>query len=102
HTRRKFLNYPTSLQPDFITPHTFSAVLQQFIPNIKTQVNFSYSFATGRPYYYFQPDLEKHAYQLKKQGKSSDYNNLDFSIDYLPDFGKTNKKMTVMFVATIK
>lgn len=102
HSKRKFLNYPTSLQPDFITPHTFSAVLQQFIPNIKTQVNFSYSFATGRPYYYFEPDLQAHTYQLKKQGKTSEYNNLDFSIDYLPDFGKTNKKMNIMFVATIK
>lgn len=102
HTKRKFLNYPTPLQPDFITPHTFSAVIQQFIPNIKTQVNFSYSFATGRPYYYFEPDLQNHRYALKDQGKSSDYNNLDFSIDYLPDFGKTNKKMTIMFVATIK
>jgi hypothetical protein len=102
HTKRQFLNYPTPLQPDFITPHTFSAVLQQFIPGIKSQVNFSYSFATGRPYYYFAPDLQSHTYQLKTQGKSSDYNNLDFSIDYLPDFGKTNKKMTVMFVATIK
>jgi hypothetical protein len=65
-------------------------------------VNFSYSFATGRPYYYFKPDLENHSYQLDKQGKSSPYNNLDFSIDYLPDFGKTHKKMTVMFVATVK
>lgn len=102
HTKRKFLNYPTALQPDFVTPHTFSAVLQQFVPSIKTQVNFSYSFATGRPYYYFQPDLANHTYHLEKQGKSSDYNNLDFSIDYLPDFGKTGKKMTVMFVATIK
>lgn len=102
HTKRKFLNYPTTLQPDFITPHTFSAVLQQFIPNLKTQVNFSYSFATGRPYYYFQPDLQNQRYQLKNQGESADYNNLDFSIDYLPDFGKTHKKMTVMFVATIK
>ena len=102
HTKRKFLNYPTPLQPDFITPHTFSAVLQQFIPNLKSQVNFSYSFATGRPYYYFSPDLATHTYQLKNQGKSSDYNNLDFSIDYLPDFGKTNKKMTVLFVATVK
>jgi len=102
HTKRQFLDYPTQLQPDFITPHTFSAVLQQFIPNIKTQVNFSYSFATGRPYYYFKPDIQNHSYQLEKQGESSPYNNLDFSIDYLPDFGKTHKKMTVMFVATVK
>lgn len=102
YTRRNFLNYATALQPDFITPHTFSAVVQQFIPNIKTQVNFSYSFATGRPYYYFQPDLNSRTYSLTHQEKTSDYNNLDFSIDYLPDFAKKNKKMTVMFVATVK
>ena len=102
YSKRKFLNYPFRLQPDFITPHTFSAVVQQYVPPIKSQINFSYSFATGRPYYYFAPDLSSHRYAIKDQGKTAAYNNLDFSIDYLPDLGKTTKKMQMILVATVK
>jgi hypothetical protein len=53
-SKRKYLNYPNALQPNFTTPHTASIAIKRFFPGINFNANLSYSIATGRPYYNIQ------------------------------------------------
>ncbi len=85
-TKRQFSIYPTQLQPNFAANHTASLVVKKFIPKINTGFNFTYSYATGRPYYNFQPNGNK--YDIADQGKTKDYNTLGFSLNYLTKVGK--------------
>ncbi|WP_235918427.1 TonB-dependent receptor [Sediminibacterium soli] len=85
-TRRNFLNYPQSLQPTFAANHTASLVVKKFYPKINTGFNFTYSFATGRPYYNMRLNAGK--YEIADQGKTINYNNLGFSFNYLTSLGK--------------
>jgi hypothetical protein len=86
-TKRQFNNYPSQLQPTFAATHTASLVVKKFITKINTGFNFTYSYATGRPYYDFIANGNK--YDIKDQGKTKDYNNLGFSLNYLTKFGKS-------------
>ncbi|MDG5492977.1 TonB-dependent receptor [Psychroserpens sp. SPM9] len=49
-TERDYRNYPTKAQPSFANTHNFSAVAKYWIEDWKSQVGFSYTFASGRPY----------------------------------------------------
>jgi hypothetical protein len=85
-TKRDYLNYPQQLQPGFAANHTASLVLKRFITKINTGFNFTYSYATGRPYYFLNWNGSK--YEIADQGKTISYNNLGFSMNYLKSFGK--------------
>jgi hypothetical protein len=85
-SKRQFNNYPTQLQPTFAANHTASLVVKNFISKINTGFNFTYSYATGRPYYNFAANGNK--YDIRDQGKTKDYNNLGFSLNYLTKIGK--------------
>ncbi len=99
-TKRDYLNYSETLRPDYATPHTFSVVGKKFFQRLKTQVNLTYSFATGRPYYHFIPD-GNHGYDLTDKGTTIDYNSIGLSLDYLPNLGKANAKNNIVIVATV-
>lgn len=49
-TERDYQNYPAQAQPSFANTHNFSAVAKYFIDDWKSQVGFSYTFASGRPF----------------------------------------------------
>ena len=85
-TKRDFLNYPKELQPTFAANHTASFVMKRFISKINTGFNFTYSYATGRPYYNLQQSGAQ--YVIADQGKTIDYHNLGFSFNYLTSLGK--------------
>ena len=85
-TKRQFNNYPTQLQPTFAADHTASLVVKKFIPKINTGFNFTYSYATGRPYYNFVQNGSK--YDIADQGKTKDFSNLGFSLNLLTKMGK--------------
>lgn len=85
-TKRDFLNYPKELQPTFAANHTASFVMKRFISKINTGFNFTYSYATGRPYYNLQQSGAQ--YIIADQGKTMDYHNLGFSFNYLTSLGK--------------
>ncbi|MBV9987443.1 MAG: TonB-dependent receptor [Chitinophagaceae bacterium] len=85
-TKRDYLNYPGQLQPNFAANHTASLVMKRFVNSINTGFNFTYSFATGRPYYNFVKNGVK--YEIADQGKTISYNNLGFSLNYLMSMGK--------------
>jgi hypothetical protein len=49
-TERDYQNFPEQATPNFANTHNFSAVAKYWIDDWKSQVGFSYTFASGRPY----------------------------------------------------
>lgn len=99
-TKRQSLNYPTRLQPDFAATHTASWVLKKLCASLKTQFNVSYSFASGRPYYNIKVNDISGKYQILDQGRTIDYHNLGFSVNYLPNLtSKGAAKYTVLVLS---
>jgi vitamin B12 transporter len=99
-TKRQFLNYPEQLMPTFAAKHTASIVTKRFFTDIKTGINLTYSYATGRPYYNFLID-NSGKYFLSDKGMTKDYNSLGFSAEYVPSIGKKNAKTFVVLFASI-
>ncbi|RFM29814.1 TonB-dependent receptor [Deminuibacter soli] len=97
-TKRNYLNYTTELQPNYAATHTASVVLKRFFTSIKCGFNFTYTYATGRPYYNFM--LNNGKYNLADQGKTKDYNTLNFSMEYVPSIGKANAKSNIVLFAS--
>ncbi|MES2328478.1 MAG: TonB-dependent receptor [Bacteroidota bacterium] len=85
-TKRDYLNYPTQMQPNFAADHTASLVMKRFVTQWNTGFNFTYTYATGRPYYLLVKNGTK--YNIADQGKTIDYNTLGFSLNYLQNMGK--------------
>jgi vitamin B12 transporter len=81
-TKRKFLNYPYSMEPTFATPHTASIAIKRFFPNINLNANMSYSLATGRPYYDIRTD-EAGKNAVYDKGTTNWYNTMNLSFAYL-------------------
>jgi len=100
NTKRDFLNYPEKLTPDFAATHTASLVMKRFVTDWKTGFNFTYTFATGRPYYNFMIN-NSGKYFIADQGHTVDYNALNFSCEYIPSLGKTNAKTFVVLFASM-
>ena len=98
-TKRDFNNYPTQLQPNFAANHTASLVVKRFVVKWKTGFNFTYSYATGRPYYNFQNNGS--GFKIKDEGKTIPFNSLSFSLNYLPHLGNQKAKSFIVWVASI-
>ncbi|MBC8033540.1 MAG: TonB-dependent receptor, partial [Chitinophagaceae bacterium] len=99
-TKRNYLNYPVTLTPNFAARHTASLVVKKFVTKLKTQFNGSYSFATGRPYYRFGYDNDN-KYVVTDQGRTINYNNLSFSVNYLPRIGRQDSKTFIVWVFSV-
>jgi vitamin B12 transporter len=101
-TKRNYLNFTESLTPNFAATHTASIVMKRFFTKIKSGVNLTYSFATGRPYYNFMLDsLSKTGYALTDQGRTKDYNTLNFSAEWVPSEGNPKAKTFVVLFASV-
>src|SRR6185312_1730899 len=100
-TKRDFLDYPFAIEPSFATKHTASLVVKKFVMKLKTQFNASYSYATGRPYYNINYDYISNKYKIYDQGHTKDYNDLSFSVNYLPSVGKLKAKSFTVFVLSL-
>ncbi|HXB90774.1 MAG TPA: TonB-dependent receptor [Puia sp.] len=98
-TKRNYLNYTEQLMPTFAATHTASIVMKRFFTKIKSGVNLTYSYATGRPYYNFMLNGAK--YDLADQGKTKDYNSFNFSAEYVPSVGNTKAKTFVVLFASV-
>ena len=90
-TKRQYMNYPGSLRPSFSAPHTAVLAIKKFFPGINTNVNMSYSFASGRPYYDIreQPDGR---YGVFDRGTTKPYSVLNLHVAYLTSFFKNWKQ----------
>jgi vitamin B12 transporter len=100
-TRRDFMNYPKQMQPTFATPHTLNVVTKRFVTAWKTGFNFTYTYATGRPYYNLMYSNAEAKFNVADEGKTKDYHNVGFSLNYVPTLGKKNVKSFVVLVASV-
>ena len=100
-TKRDYLNFPYSIQPNFAAKHTASVVIKKFVTKWKAGINASYNFASGRPYYYIGYDNNSHSYKFDDMGKTPDYNNVSISFNYIPGIGKQNAKAFTVYVLAI-
>ena len=75
-TRRFYKNFQTSATPDFISDHNLSLVAKYWIEKWQTQINMTYAYASGRPYY--NPNNPEFL-----GDRTSDYHNLAFTVNYL-------------------
>jgi vitamin B12 transporter len=100
-TKRNYLNFPGSITPSFAATHTLSLVAKKFVLPWKTGFNMSYTIASGRPFYNLRYDNTQSKYYIKEEGKTINYNSLSFSLNYLPNLGKTNKKTFIVWVASL-
>ena len=100
-TKRNYLNFPGEITPSFAAEHTTSLVAKKFVTKWKTGFNATYSFATGRPYYNLGYDYGQSKYIIKQSGRTIAYNSVGFSLNYLPNLGKTNKKSFIVWVLSL-
>jgi len=80
-TRRLYRNFPVEATPDFVADHNASFVGKYWIEKWQTNVNATYSFATGRPYYNPQ-NTEFLA------DRTPAFHNLAMTVNYLTSIGK--------------
>ncbi len=100
-TKRNYLNFPGLIVPNFAAKHTASLVMKKFFLPIKTGFNASYTFATGRPYYNIVYDNNLQQTKFADAGKTIPYNNLSFSLNYLPALGDAKAKIFSVVVVSI-
>ncbi len=77
-TERDYRNYPTAAQPNFANKHNVSVVGKYWVEDWKSQVGFSYGFASGRTY--TDPNMEGFL-----NAKTKSYNSLSVNWAYLID-----------------
>lgn len=89
-TKRDYLDYPQSIRPSFTSPHTFTIAVKRFFQGISTNVNVSYSYAAGRPYYDIRPasDAGSHIYD---SGTTRPYNVLNLHVSKMMTFFRKSK-----------
>ena len=75
-TERDYKNYPKQVTPSFVADHSLSVVTKYWIENWRSQVGFTHSFNSGRPY------NNPNALEFMN-GKTKSYNNLSFNWAYL-------------------
>lgn len=76
-TERDYLNYTRSAMPSFASTHNFSLVYKHFVTAIRSQIGFTYSYSTGRPYY--NPNNP-----IYNGDRTPYYEDLSLNISYLP------------------
>lgn len=75
-TERNYRNFPTQATPNFVADHTASLVTKYWIQDWRSQVGFSHTYSSGRPY--------NNPNEIKFMGgKTKDYNSLSFNWAYL-------------------
>ncbi|MFH6999847.1 TonB-dependent receptor domain-containing protein [Flavobacterium sp. FlaQc-57] len=75
-SERLYKNFPTMATPNFIATHSLSIVTKYFITDWKSQIGFTNSYSSGRPY----NDPNQTQFM---NGKTKSYNSLSFNWAYL-------------------
>jgi hypothetical protein len=75
-SQRDYKNYSAEVTPSFVANHNLSIVTKYFITDWKSQIGFTNSFSSGRPYN--NPNEVKFM-----NGKTKSYNNLSFNWAYI-------------------
>jgi hypothetical protein len=75
-TQRDYKNFKSQVTPNFVADHSLSIVTKYFITDLKSQIGFTNSFSTGRPY--------NNPNETEFMGsKTKSFNNLSFNWAYL-------------------
>ena len=98
-TKRDFLNFPSATTPNFAAKHTASLVMKKFVSSWKMNLNASYNFASGRPYYNIGYDGTN--YKFNDKGRTPEFHNVSFSINYLPFLGRKNQRVFDVYVLQV-
>lgn len=91
NTSREYLDYPGRLEPTFSAPHTGTLAVKKFIPSWSANVNISYSFATGRPYYDIYRDPQSADTRVRHAGTTRPYSVVNLHVAYITRFFKKSK-----------
>lgn len=75
-TERDYRNFSSQVTPSFVADHTLSIVTKHWIEDWKSQIGFSYTVNSGRPYN--NPNEE-----IFMNGKTKAYQSLSFNWAYL-------------------
>lgn len=75
-TERDYLNFEEKATPNFAPKHNFSLVTKYWVNDLRSQVGFSFTHASGRPY--DNPNLSEFLAE-----KTKPYNNLSLNWAYL-------------------
>jgi membrane-bound inhibitor of C-type lysozyme len=75
-SERNYRNFPVQATPGFVADHNLSIVTKYWISDIRSQIGFTNTFSSGRPY-----DNPNESGFMASRTKS--YNNLSFSWAYL-------------------
>ncbi|MBO9613011.1 MAG: TonB-dependent receptor [Dyadobacter sp.] len=89
-TKRNYLDYPESIRPSFTSPHTFTIAVKRFFQGISTNVNVSYSYAAGRPYYGIRTGGDAGT-RIYDSGTARPYNVLNLHVSKMMTFFKKSK-----------
>jgi hypothetical protein len=100
-TRRDFVNFPYAIQPSFAAKHTASLIVKKFVTKWKTGFNGAYNYASGRPYYFIANNSQTGKPEFQDMGKTPDYHNVSFSLNFLPSLGKKGVKMFAVYVLSV-
>lgn len=101
NTKRDFLNFPKQMTPSFAAVHTANFVAKRFVTNWKTGFNFTYTYATGRPYYNILTNPTTGNTYINDEGRTIPFQSLSFSLNYLPNLGKPKAKTFIVLVASV-
>jgi hypothetical protein len=80
-TKRDYKNFKTEATPSFVAEHTLSIVTKYWISDWKSQIGFTHSFSTGRPY--DNPNKSEFNSSEFMNEKTKAFNNLSFNWAYL-------------------
>ena len=75
-SQRDYKNFPSEVTPGFVANHSLSLVTKYFITDWRSQVGFTNSFSSGRPY----NNLNETQFM---NGNTKAYNSLSFNWAYL-------------------
>lgn len=75
-SKRNYINYPEKVTPQFIANHSASLVTKYWVRSLRSQLGFTYNFASGRPF----EDPNKTGFM---EGKTRNYNSLSFNWAFL-------------------
>jgi len=75
-SEREYLNFPSLATPSFIANHTFSLVTKHWVQKLTSQIGFSYTVNSGRPYN--NPNESEFM-----KGKTKPFQTLSFNWAYL-------------------
>lgn len=89
-TKREYLDYPGRIRPSFTSPHTFTIAVKRFFQGISTNVNVSYSYAAGRPYYDIRAGSDAGT-RIYDSGTARPYNVLNLHVSKMMTFFKKSK-----------